>query len=317
MRAHGKIRSMALTGALLAGAVNMPTLAQDGAVDGAVGDGGDDDGTEIEITRDMVPGGPARRVPGAPPVLSDPATPEAPRPSLARAAPPSILAILAHPDDELTFAPVLARVAREGGEVTVVFATSGDAGPGVSGMQPGAALAALREDEARCAAFALGVPEPHFWQLGDGRLAERAHAPDSAARTLTANVAAVIAEVEPRVVITWGPDGGYGHADHRMVSNVVTEVLQAMGDDRPDLLFPALPESEDAPDALAGWATTHPSLVTDRIRYEFIDLEALYPAVDCYQSQFDEAARAALPSLLHHNVWRGMVHFRLAFPPTR
>ena len=147
MRAHGKIRSMAFTGALLAGAVNMPTLAQDGAVDGAVGDGGGDDGTEIEITRDMVPGGPARRVPGAPPVLSDPAGPEAPRPSLARAAPPSILAILAHPDDELTFAPVLARVAREGGEVTIVFATSGDVGPGVSGMQPGAALAALREGE--------------------------------------------------------------------------------------------------------------------------------------------------------------------------
>lgn len=231
-----------------------------------------------------------------------------------RAAPPSVLAILAHPDDEITIAPVLARVVREGGSVTLAFATSGDAGPGVSGMEAGAELATLRENEARCAAFALGLPEPLFWQLGDGTLSTMARAPDSTARQLKSQIGALIAELDPKIIMTWGPDGGYGHADHRMVSNAVTEVVQAMREGRPDLLYPALPASEDTPTEFAGWAKTHASLVTDRIRYEFADLEAMRIAVDCYQSQFDEQARAYLPDLLHRSVWQGQVHFRLAFP---
>lgn len=286
-----------------------PGLAQE------QGDSPDDD--VIVITPDMMPGGAPRRF-GETPTLPDVETMR-PRPNSssaepARAAPPSVLAILAHPDDEITIAPVLARIAREGGEVTIVFATSGDVGPGVSGLEPGAELAALREDEARCAAFALGLPEPQFWQLGDGQLAVMARAPDSRARQLGSKVAALIAELKPRVVMTWGPDGGYGHSDHRMVSNIVTEAVQAMDEDRPELLYPALPASADTPEQFAGWAKTHPALVTDRIRYELADLEATRIAVDCYVSQFDAQARAYLPGLLHAGVWQGQVHFRLAFP---
>ena len=44
--------------------------------------------------------------------------------------PTKVLAIFAHPDDELFVAPALARAAREGEEVTYVYATSGDQGPG-------------------------------------------------------------------------------------------------------------------------------------------------------------------------------------------
>ncbi len=227
---------------------------------------------------------------------------------------PSILAILAHPDDELTIAPVLARTARSGGDVALIFATSGDAGPGVSEMEPGEELASLREGEARCAAFALGLDEPQFWQFGDGTLGTMAREPRSTARALKARVMRAIINHEPDVVMTWGPDGGYGHADHRTISNIVTEVVQAMGRERPELLFPALPSEEGMPGQLAGWAKTHPSLVTDRLRYEEPDLEAMRIATDCYQSQFDEAARTALPELLHRSVWRGNVFFRLAFP---
>ncbi|MEO0698802.1 MAG: PIG-L family deacetylase, partial [Pseudomonadota bacterium] len=100
--------------------------------------------------------------------------PEAP----ARSSPPGVLVILAHPDDEITIAPVLTRIARDGGKVTLIFATSGSAGPGISGMAPGEDLARLREDEGRCAAFALGLDEPIFWQLGDGELATLARVPD-------------------------------------------------------------------------------------------------------------------------------------------
>lgn len=283
--------------------------AQDAGSESAQDKGGTGDDDIIVITPDMVPGG-APFGPGETPVLPDgEAAPQ-------RSAPPSVLAILAHPDDEITIAPVLARVVREGGSVTLAFATSGDAGPGVSDMEQGAALAAVREDEARCSAFALGLPEPIFWQLGDGQLASFAHHPQSAAIRLRAHVAALVAEAAPRVVMTWGPDGGYGHGDHRMVSNIVTEVVQAMGETRPELLYSALPANEDSPTELADWAKTHPSLVTDRIRYDFVDLEAARIAIDCHQTQFDAQARRYLPDLLHRGVWQGQVHFRLAFPAT-
>ncbi|EAQ28788.1 hypothetical protein NAP1_14353 [Erythrobacter sp. NAP1] len=233
--------------------------------------------------------------------------------SARRATGPNVLAIVAHPDDELFFAPVLARAARSGGKVTVVFATSGDAGPGVTDMEPGAELAALREEEARCSINALGASEPRFWQMGDGTLAVMARKPDSPMRSLTLRVAELIEEIEPNVVITWGPDGGYGHSDHRAMNTAVTQVLQAMEGARPDLLYPALPVSDDAPSQLEGWAKTHPSLITDRLSYEPRDLDAMRAAANCYESQFNAAARAALPELLHAAVWRGNVFFRLAF----
>lgn len=233
---------------------------------------------------------------------------------------PSVLAILAHPDDEITLAPVLSRVAREGGAVTLVFATSGDAGPGVSDREPGAELAELRENEARCAAFALGLEEPIFWGFGDGTLAREARNTEATMRDLAERISGLIDIAEPTVVMTWGPDGGYGHADHRMMSSAVTQVVQAMGDGRPDLLYVAIPsspeEEEDLP-GFEGWARTHPSLVTDRIAYELPDLDATIAAVDCYESQFDQTMRRALASLLHQRLWQGTVFFRLAFPTAR
>jgi LmbE family N-acetylglucosaminyl deacetylase len=230
---------------------------------------------------------------------------------------PSVLAILAHPDDEIVMAPILSRIVREGGAVTLVFATSGDAGPGVSDMAPGEELAALRENEARCAAFALGLEEPIFWGFGDGTLANEARNTEATMRDMAERISGLIAIEEPRVVMTWGPDGGYGHADHRMTSNAVTQVVQAMGDERPDLLYVAIPagpegEEGDLP-GFEGWARIHPSLVTDRIAYELPDLDATIAAVDCYESQFDQTMRRALASLLHQRLWQGTVFFRLAF----
>lgn len=250
------------------------------------------------------------------------AAPLAAQENAERPSPPPILAILAHPDDEITIAPVLSRAAREGGEVTLIFATSGDEGPGVSGLQAGPELAERRETEARCAAFILGVPEPTFWQLGDGQLGIIPRAPDSAAKRLAELVRDAITEQEPRVVMTFGPDGGYGHGDHRMVSAVVTEIVQSLGDPRPDLLYMAIPAMPAAQNdelgelsgpLFEGWSTTHPDLVTDRLRYETADLDATRDAVQCYESQFAPEVQAGLADLLHRTIWRGMVHFRLAF----
>ncbi len=320
MRALHRIANRALALAAMiafAGGGAQPVLAQDDSAEN-----GEDDRI-ITITPDMAPSDSSRLLGGSqtlPPPDGTRITVPADRAasSAAGSGPPSVLAILAHPDDEITIAPVLARMARGGGDVTLVFVTSGDAGPGVSGMEPGAQLAELRENEARCSAFALGLPEPIFWQLGDGQLAKDARAADSAARDMEARIAALITLKQPQVVMTWGPDGGYGHADHRMVSNAVTQIIGAMDDTRPDLLYAAFPSNSETRGALPGfenWATTHPSLITDRIRYETPDLDAARHAIDCHQSQFDSQARALLAGILHQNVWQGTVYFRLAFAP--
>ena len=278
----------------LAAIASVPALAQDEG----------DEGIRI------IP--PSSGSPIAPP--PPPAPTSEPR---AQLGPPSILAIFAHPDDEIMIAPVLSRAIREQSEVTLVFATSGAQGPGVSGMEPGAELAELRESEAACASFALGMDDPIFWRLDDGSLARRSRDPDSAAVDMRERIAALIELQQPQVIMTWGPDGGYGHSDHRALSNVVTEVVQTMGPERPELLYVAIPaEDREGVPGIDRWATVHPSLITDRLRYELADIEAARFAIDCYQSQFDESARSVLPSLLHQHVWRGSVHFRFAFPGT-
>ncbi len=228
---------------------------------------------------------------------------------------PKVLVLLAHPDDEVLLAPALSRIARTGGDVTIVFATSGDAGSGLSGLKKGQDLARLRESEAKCSAFALGLKEPEFWQLGDGTLAKDAHLPDSVARTLITHVDRAIAKVQPNVVLTFGPDGASGHSDHRMMSGATTQVVQAMDVDRPELLYIALP-SDGPPDlpGFEGWARVNPALITDRIGYEPTDLDAAQAAVQCYGSQFDDATKASLIDALNQRVWRGRVQLRLAFP---
>ena len=104
-----------------------------------------------------------------------------------------------------------------------------------------------------------------------------------------------------------------------MVSGAVTQLVQSMDEMRPDLLYMAIPSSssqteDEAAQGFEQWSRTHPSLITDRMRYEIFDLEAARGAVSCYQSQLDDELRARLPSLLHQQVWQGSVHFRAAFP---
>lgn len=230
---------------------------------------------------------------------------------------PRILAVFAHPDDEVVVAPLLARLAREGASVSIVYATSGDQGTGVSGLETGDALAALREGEARCASRELGIAEPAFMRLGDATLGVRAHGGDSPAERFIAALRQTIAQERPDIVFTWGPDGGYGHADHRMVSALTSEVVQAMGEGRPHLLYPGIRAGTlpDRPE-MANWAVTAPELLPIAEPYAPGDREAAHRAVGCHVSQFDAETLAGLVPLFDATIWQGAVHLRPAFAPT-
>jgi N-acetyl-1-D-myo-inositol-2-amino-2-deoxy-alpha-D-glucopyranoside deacetylase len=133
-------------------------------------------------------------------------------------------------------------------------------------------------------------------------------------RTLRDALAGTIAEERPDIVVTWGPDGGYGHPDHRLITAVATEVVAAQ-DDRPLLLYAAAARGELPRVPIvqaAGWAETAPDLVTVRARFAPEDLAAAARAFACHASQYDAASRAALVPLFAGVTWKHGVPFRSA-----
>jgi len=227
--------------------------------------------------------------------------------------PQQVLVALAHPDDELFMAPAIAALARQGARVTIEYATRGEAGPGVSGLPPGAELAERRSVEAWCANQALNASLLVLGEVGDGKLGLGAHLEGSAARDLLANFARSFELYD--LILTWGPDGGYGHADHRMVSALTTQIVQSMpAAERPKLLYVGIPAGRLPPvPEMAQWATTDPALLTETIPYTPADLDAAKAAAACHVTQFDEATRAGMMPLFDATMWRGTVHFRPAF----
>ena len=141
---------------------------------------------------------------------------------------PRILLIAAHPDDESFLAGGVARRCFEqGGRTALVTATRGDAGRvGEPPLCERAALPALRERELQAAAAALGIAEVHLLDYRDKHLAE---APGEEIRDL---LAACMRRFRPHVVITFGPDGMTGHADHVAISGFTLDALLAAADPR-------------------------------------------------------------------------------------
>jgi LmbE family N-acetylglucosaminyl deacetylase len=143
------------------------------------------------------------------------------------------MAVLAHPDDEsLGFGGTLAKYARDGVDVFLLTATRGDGGRfrGLSRgdpQHPGRfALATIREAELRAAASVLGVCEVTVLDYEDQRL--DAATPSQA----IARIARELRRVRPDVVLTFGPDGAYGHPDHIAIGQFTTAAVVAAADGR-------------------------------------------------------------------------------------
>jgi LmbE family N-acetylglucosaminyl deacetylase len=142
-----------------------------------------------------------------------------------------LMAVLAHPDDEsLGVGGTLAKYASEGVEVSLLTATRGDGGrfrgiPLNDPDHPGpAALATIREGELRAAASVLGVRDVSILDYHDQCL-DRADP-----REAIADIACHLRRMQPDVVVTFGPDGAYGHPDHIAISQFTTAALAAAAD---------------------------------------------------------------------------------------
>lgn len=159
-----------------------------------------------------------------------------------------ILFVHAHPDDEtLTTGGTIARYAADGADVTVLTCTLGEEGEVIGARWAG--LVADRADqlggyrilELTRALRALGAAAPRFLG-GAGRWRDSGMAGTPSARDPRAFVnadpdeavgelAAVIRELRPHVVVTYDPVGGYGHPDHVQVHHLTTAAVDAAGTD--------------------------------------------------------------------------------------
>lgn len=125
----------------------------------------------------------------------------------------TVLTVWAHPDDEAYLAGGLLAALTDAGRHTVcVTATRGEAADPEASDAERLALASIRTQELEKALIVLGVTEHHWLDYADGGCAEVST--DQAADRL----AALMDQVRPDTVITFGPEGFTGHPDHRAVS---------------------------------------------------------------------------------------------------
>ena len=221
----------------------------------------------------------------------------APRPARAQASGP-IVAIFAHPDDERIVAPLLSRLAREGRETQLVIATDGAKGVrSFAHIPAGPQLAAARAKEAACAAKRLGVRQLRMLGLPDGGLASF-----RVLGTLRAKLAAIIDSLKPAAILTFGPEGGTGHPDHRLVGDVVTQIVQ--GDPHlastVDLLYASLPNERlrTAPRAEPTVNGMAESVLTVRVPFDSTDLATQREEFACHRSQYAPSEMAAVDRYL-------------------
>ena len=150
----------------------------------------------------------------------------------------TILAVLAHPDDE-TFGlgGTLALYAQKGCDVYYLCATRGEMGTvDEEHMRGFSSIAEMRTDELMRAAKILGLKDVFFLGYRDSGMpgtednkhpnAQVAHPIDEVA----GRVVKYIRELKPDVVLTFDPIGGYKHPDHIHIHNATNLAFEKADD---------------------------------------------------------------------------------------
>lgn len=237
----------------------------------------------------------------------------------------TLVVLLAHADDEGPVAPMLARYAREGVQIHPIIASNGSQGAGTqpggisrpeTGLQ-GDELSRVREAEARCASEALGMQAPILLGFPDGKLGDYV-GDRSLLFRLTQRVAEELQRLHPDAIVTWGPDGGIGHPDHRIVSDIATQLVRTEAPGAPERLFyMSLPA--DAIRAMVPQRGAPPLLIpaakyfTVRVSFAPQDLLAAERSMACHRSQFtpDVVRRVSAAA---GRAWNGVIALSPAFP---
>ena len=199
----------------------------------------------------------------------------------------TILTIVAHPDDETAVGPVLAKYALSD-KVHLLIATDGRYGVNEHARIPaGDSLIKIREAETICSCDKLGIESPIFLRFHDGLgFRDSLNEYFNQTKKLKEVLKEKIKEVNPDLIITFGPDGDTGHPDHRAIGDLVTEIILNEG------------WHERYPIYFIGWSkdeSDDPNLnyvdlkyLNVRISFSDNDEEKLFESIRCHKSQFSE-----------------------------
>ncbi|MFK4223668.1 N-acetyl-1-D-myo-inositol-2-amino-2-deoxy-alpha-D-glucopyranoside deacetylase [Streptomyces sp. NPDC019890] len=154
-----------------------------------------------------------------------------------------LLLVHAHPDDEsINNGATMARYAAAGAQVTLVTCTLGEEGevipPDLAHLAPDRddRLGSHRIGELAAAMKELGVTD-HRFLGGPGRFrdsgmmgVEQNHRPGAFWNTdvdeAALHLVEIIRSVRPQVLVTYDPDGGYGHPDHIQAHRVAMRAAE-------------------------------------------------------------------------------------------
>jgi len=193
-----------------------------------------------------------------------------------------VMVVTAHPDDsEFGAGGTVAKMVKEGREVTYVIVTNGNKGSSDRSMTP-ERLARIREEEQRNAARTLGVARVEFLGYPDCEVEDT--------RDLRRDVTRQIRRWRPDLVIAQNPNRthnlGASHRDHRTTGGVALDCVYPLARDH--MAFPELlPEFEPhrvREVYLMQWESPH--VVVDIA--DFMDLKI--KALACHASQFADFA---------------------------
>lgn len=149
----------------------------------------------------------------------------------------TLLAIFAHPDDEsFGTGGTLAHYATKGVHVALVCATRGEVGeiatPDLATVET---LGDVREAELYCACQALGISDLNFLDYRDSGMAGTPENDNPRAfvnaptEKVVARLVGIIRRLRPHVIVTFEPNGGYGHPDHIAIHRHTVAAFHAAG----------------------------------------------------------------------------------------
>ncbi|GAA5088520.1 LmbE family N-acetylglucosaminyl deacetylase [Thermocatellispora tengchongensis] len=209
-----------------------------------------------------------------------------------------VLTVTAHPDDvDFGAAGTIAGFVERGIEVTYLVVTDGDAG-GFDRELDNRGMGELRRGEQIAAAKAIGVTDVRFLGYADGTV--------EPGLGLRRDIARVIRQVRPDLVITHSPERNYAvvypsHPDHRAVGGAALDAVYP--DARNPYAFPELLRDEglDAWTVREVWLTGGPSPdhyvdITDVLDRKLAALHAHVSQVS-HRDDFDDFVRSRWSAL--------------------
>jgi len=134
---------------------------------------------------------------------------------------------------------------------------------------------------------------------------------------MTQRVAEELARLHPDAVITWGPDGGTGHPDHRIVGNIATQLQRFGAPGVPERVFYMnLPvegmRAMNPPRPEPPLVVPQAKFFTVRVPFAPEDLQATKRAAACHRSQFTAEVAERVGSAMAR-AWNGAIPLIPAF----